>query len=276
MIFYLNRGLILEQEIVKALKAYFAACDVDDYYKNFSINVTNQHPFARLMLDLAKGGNPNMSLFPAIIVATESEYEPPGLEGMLNGDQSVTLEPSAIPLLKDRYSMMTDKKLALIESEMEKNGGKLYGFATGIRRHDEISIEIWAENVQLKNELYELTRLFIGGGLEAYFSRLFEDYTLGIFDHTLRGQRSNNFNVDFGVTLAGAHLIFGVDYILEQTIIDTELVDGNIDMMEVINHVREYAETARSAVFDYSAGGSDGGGGAAGNGGGGNGEGLAE
>ncbi|GMO51919.1 MAG: hypothetical protein Pg6C_17020 [Treponemataceae bacterium] len=187
MIFYLNRGLILEQEIVKALKAYFAACDVDDYYKNFSVNITNQHPFARLTLDAVNKKQPNMSLFPAIIVATESEYEPPGLEGMLDNDESVTMEPSDIPLLKDRYSMMTDSKIARLQSEMERNGGKLYGFSTGIRRHDELSIEIWAENVQLKNELYELTRLFIGGGLCAYFGRLYENYTLGIFDHTLRG-----------------------------------------------------------------------------------------
>ena len=271
MIFYLNRGLILEQEIVKALKAYFAACDAADYYKNFSINITNQHPFARLTLDAVKGKNPNMSLFPAIIVATESESDTPGLE-LLSDDQIVTLEPSDIPLLKDRYSMMTDKKLVLLQAEMEKNGGKLYGVSTGFRRHDEISIEIWAENVQLKNELYELIRLFIGGGMADYLGHSRENYTLALFHDTLRGQRSNNFNLDFGVTLAGAHLTFGIDYILEQTVIDTELADEKIDMMEVINHVREYAETARSAVFDFFGEGTNGGG-AAGNGDGGSGEG---
>jgi hypothetical protein len=265
MIFYLNRGLILEQEIVKALKDYFSACGAEDYYRNFAINVTNQHPFARISLDIMNGKNASMSLFPAIIVATESEGDVPGLE-QLNDDQTVILEPSDIPLLKDRYSMMTEKKLALLASEMEKRGGKLYGFCTGIRRHDDLSVEIWAENVQLKNELYELTRLFIGGGMAGYFERLYSDYALAMFDDTLRGQRSNNFNIDFGVTLAGAHLTFGADYLLEQTVIDTELADEKIDMMEVVNHVREYAENARSTVFDFSAGGTNGGSGAAGNG----------
>jgi hypothetical protein len=74
----------------------------------------------------------------------------------------------------------------------------------------------------------------------------------------VRGQRSNNFNVDFGVDLSGALITFDADYIIEQTVIDTDLDDENIDVMEVINHVKGQAGTARSAVFDYSAAGSGG------------------
>jgi hypothetical protein len=247
MIFYLNRSLILEQEIVKALRAYFAACDVSEHYKNFTVNITNQHPFARLLLDGLNGAAPDLSLFPAVIVSTDDESDVPGLE-QLKDNQFVTLEPTDIPLLKGHYTI-TDAKVAALDAAMNAAGGKLYGFSTGLRRHENLSVEIWAENVQLKNELYELTRLFIGGSMNDYFTKLYEDYAFAMFDDTLRGERSNNYNMDFGVTLAGARLTFGADYFLEQTVIDTELKDENIDFLEVINHIKgvDYG-TTRSTI----------------------------
>jgi hypothetical protein len=194
------------------------------------------------------------------------ESDVPGLE-KLNDDQLVTLEPADLPKLKKHYSMLTDSALSKITAEMEAHGGKLHGFSTGLRRHENISVEIWAENPQVKNELYELCRLFIGGALTDYLETEFggdkdsnpETYGLTIFDDSLHGERSNNYNTDFSVTLAGGQLTFGVDYFLEQTVIDTELidtelVDGGIDIMEVINHVRGSKETTRSVVFDDSAG----------------------
>jgi hypothetical protein len=80
------------------------------------------------------------------------------------------------------------------------------------------------------------------------FEKLYEENGLAIFDDTVYGQRSNTFNLDFGVELHGAHITFNADYIIEQSVIDTELVDENIDFMEVINHVKEQAGTSRSIV----------------------------
>jgi hypothetical protein len=207
--------------------------------------VTNEHPFARLLVD---GTVSKKSLFPAIVVATEGDEKPGQLENLAEVD-GVTLEPEDIELLAGRYSMMTPQKLEAIGEAMEANGGKLYGVTKTIRRQDRVSIEIWSENIQLKNELYELVRLVVSGWMIEYFQKLYEEYALAVFDHTVRGQRSNNYNVDFGTELAGARIAFDADYAIEQTVIDTELVDENIDFMEVINHVKGEQGTTRSRIL---------------------------
>lgn len=72
---------------------------------------------------------------------------------------------------------------------------------------------------------------------------------LVVFDSSVRGQRSNNFNTDFGIELSGAHITFDADYIIEQSVIDTDLVDNDNLLLEVINHVKEYAETTREWII---------------------------
>jgi hypothetical protein len=67
MIFFLNRGLILEQEVVKVLKKYFSIIGIPEYYKNYTITVTNEHPFARMLLSEApeKEAESHQQGFPA-------------------------------------------------------------------------------------------------------------------------------------------------------------------------------------------------------------------
>jgi hypothetical protein len=265
MVYFLNNGLILEQEIVQALKRYLAACGADRYYQNYTINVTNQHPFARLALDAASGVQSKTSLFPAIIVAAESDGKPDGLENCVDVSGVVlTIEDvtpaeggGASPLEQKGYMMMmTAAQIADIREAIEQNG-QVYGQSYMIRRSDHIAIEIWAENIQLKNELYELIRLFVCGFMKDSLEKTHEEeHGLTIFDHTVHGQRSNTFNVDFGIDLAGALITFNCDYIIEQTVIDTGITgveaNGSINGMEVINHVKEQSGTTRSVIFDDS------------------------
>jgi hypothetical protein len=260
MIFFLNKGLILEQIIVKALRDYFQTVGIADFYKGVTVSVTNKHPFARLLLNSINGTKPQASLFPAIVVATESDGKPGELEGLVDvSGVRLTIEDvtpgenGKSPLEEKGYMMMTPEKLAAIKAAIEENG-QVYGVSNYIRCSDHIAIEIWAENVQLKNELYELIRLFVCGFMKESFEKLYAENNFSLFDDTVRGQRSNNFNVDFGVDLSGAMITFDADYIIEQTVIDTDLVDENIDVMEVINHVKGQTGTSRSVVI----GGGDG------------------
>ncbi|MDR1232150.1 MAG: hypothetical protein LBK61_12225 [Spirochaetaceae bacterium] len=266
MIFFLNRGLILEQETVKALKKYFAVTGVPDFYENFTVSVTNDHPFARMALS----ENPQKdaaSLFPVIVVATEYDEKPPGLEAAVDS-QYMVIEPADIAAkngggksdVEERYMMMTPKKMGELRSEMEARTDKrIFGFTQFIRRRERVSIEIWAENPQLKNELYEIVRLFACGFMRDYLAELYREYfkeldsgnsPLAIFDGSVKGQRSNNFNLDFGVELFGAQITFDADYIIEQSVIDTEIIEinGNL-LLEVINHVKGYADTTREWVI---------------------------
>jgi hypothetical protein len=266
MIFFLNRGLILEQEIVKALKGYFTITGVPEFYENFTVSVTNRHPFARMAIsDMPE--KDAASIFPVVVVATEDDSKPPDLTNAVDWDEFF-IEPADIEAKKDggpsdveaRYMMMTPAKMSALREAMDARKDKrIFGVTQFIRRRDHISIEIWAENPQLKNELYELIRLFVCGFMKDYLAELYkkffkeldeEEGPLVIFDSSVRGQRSNNFNVDFGIELSGAQITFDADYVIEQSVIDTEAgdINGNL-LLEVINHVKGCAGTTREWII---------------------------
>jgi hypothetical protein len=263
MIFFLNKGLILEQIIVKALQDYFNTVGIADFYKGVTVSVTNKHPFARLLLNSINGTKPQASLFPAIVVATLDEGKPGELAGLVEID-GVELAPDYVnppeespdeksTMEKAGFMMMTQAKYQAIRDAVNQKG-HVYGVSAKVRRQDRIAIEIWAENIQLKNELYEAVRLFVCGFMKESFEKLYEENNFSLFDETVRGQRSNNFNGEFGIELWGSYITFEADYTIEQTVIDTDLVDENIEFLEVINHVKGQAGTSRSVVI----GGGDG------------------
>jgi hypothetical protein len=276
MIFFLNRGLILEQEIVKALKNYFSIIGVPEFYENFTVSVTNEHPFARMTLSEAPERDV-ASLFPVVVVATEDDSKPGELSDVIDSN-CFSIEPEDIEPkngdgtsdIEERYVMMTPKKMAALREAMASRTDKrIFGVTSAIRRRDHISIEIWAENPQLKNELYELIRLFVCGFMKDYLAELYKKFfkefedgesPLVIFDSSVRGQRSNNFNVDFGVELYGAQIAFNADYIIEQSVIDTEAVDinGNL-LLEVINHVKEFEGITKEWIIGPGDAGTGGG-----------------
>lgn len=256
MVFFLNKGLILEQAIVKALQDYFNTAGVREFYKGVTVSITNKHPFGRLLLNAIAGDKPQASLFPAVVVASLDDGKPGEFDQLVD-TATVALTPEDVNasepgskswLESHGYMMMTPQKIEAIRAAVEANG-HIYGISSYIRRQDRISIEIWAENIQLKNELYEMIRLFVCGYMKEALEKLYEENGLAIFDNTVSGQRSNNFNGEFGIELWGAYITFAADYTIEQTVIDTDLVDDNIDFMEVINHVKGQAGTTRSLII---------------------------
>jgi len=265
MIYFLNRGLILEQLVEKGIETYFSLLRVDKYYKNYSIKITNEHPFAQLILSDGPATNA-ASLFPVIVVATEHESKPDELSQLTDWIESMCIEPADLRAeegekseIEKRYDMITPRIMQELREAMDAREDKrIFGSSFFIRRRDRISIEIWAENPQLKNELYELIRLYVCGFMRNYLAELYRGYfselkeggesPLVIFDSSVRGQRSNNFNVDFGIELVGSHLTFDADYIIEQTVIDTEVVDVKNLLLEVINHVKDHEHQTRQWV----------------------------
>jgi len=270
MIYILNRGLILEQEIVKVLKKYFNILRVPKYYKNFTVNITNEHPFARMELSETPEKTA-ASLFPAIVVATEEDVKSAELRNLARTD-SLTIEPVDIAASKEegkedgpsplekRYMMITPEIMAELREAMgSRSEKKIYGQTNFIRRQDHVSIEIWAENPQLKNELYEHIRLFVCGFMKDYLGELYKKYftelaseeetPLVITDSSVRGQRSNNYNLEYGIELTSGQIAFDADYIIEQSVIDTEIEDPNNFLLEVINHAISYEETTRTWII---------------------------
>lgn len=232
MLYFLNRPLILEQVIAKAFSEYFTALRTQDYYRNWSINVTVEHPFSLMLPEFTY----NASLFPSVVISSETDDKPTELTNLVE-TQSLMLEKADLPLMEEAGYMVHEELLADLEKEF-LNKERLYGVTYIIRRQEKISVEIWSENIQLKNELYEMCRLFIAGGIKDALREYSKKNNLAIFDNTLHGDRSGNFNYDFGIKLAGSKLSFAADYFIEQSIIDTEIKENKNIIWEVIDNVK--------------------------------------
>ena len=106
-----------------------------------------------------------------------------------------------------------------------------------IRRKDTLGFEVWAENAQLKNEIYEQLRLFITGNLSHLLEEKYPFFDIALFDNTIVGHRSNNYNFDFDVALSGAHIALDVNYCVEQIVLNTELTKVSKEIItEALNY----------------------------------------
>jgi hypothetical protein len=234
MIYFLNKGLIFEQKLVKELKKYFNCLDIDKMFQNVTLNITNEHPFAQSLGNQGSVNSPG--LFPAIVITSETDgHTPPG--GHFVETERLILEPADVDQLIPYGYMIEPETVERIREEFTgREENKIYGSTYIIRRSERISIQIWAVNVQLKNYLYEMIRLFILGGLHECMEELRKNQNLVIFDETVTGQRSGTYSQAFGMTLAGANIVFDVDYMIEQSLIDTELIKLNDPVYVEVKH----------------------------------------
>jgi hypothetical protein len=242
MLCYLNRGIIIEQVIAAEINTYLTALKLDDYYKQHHIHVTLTHPFASLFREKDMRAADH---FPAVIVSTYEDKKNDGLN-MLR-PQTQGNELSLIGYTREDFEKILDvyepelvkgKKVkkpgicttaadSVVKALLKKleADGYVYGCSLRAYRTDHISIEIWAENIQLKNEIYEQLRLFVLGGLRTRLADRYAFYDTKIDDDSVFGRRSGAWNFDFDTALAGAAVNFEVAYTVEQNVLDTDWED---------------------------------------------------
>lgn len=253
MLCYLNRGLILEQALVSLVREYFETLHLDNKYQNFHISVTTEHPFAELYLH--EGRNASDS-FPCVVITTQEDRKPfefdefasnevEGL-GITERDLDEITKTTEIYFNKKGVekareipglcTVVDEKTLEAIRKTIEKQG-YCYGYSIRSRRKDTLGLEIWAENVQLKNEIYEQLRLYVASNLPYILADRYPFFDIAIFDNTITGHRSNNYNFDFDVVLSGAHISLDVNYCVEQIVLNTELTEvSNEIITEALNY----------------------------------------
>lgn len=233
MLVYLNRGLVLEQAVCDLIDEYLRDIRLDRTFANFRPHVTLQHPFAGVFLD----GSPKAAdHFPAVVVSTYDDCKPPEMDGLPPQMQGTSVDAVGV----------SGEDIDAILSAREKNGKpvpgipiaanpesvealretlkkqeRVFGYSVRLYRQDGISVEIWAENAQVKNQIYEDVRLFVAGGLRSVLAEMYGNYDIKIDGESVNGQRSSAYNVDFGVVLHGANIRFEANYAVEQLIIDT-------------------------------------------------------
>lgn len=274
MIYYLNLGFILEQALVDVTKTYIERLHLDSVYNNFHINVVNEHPFAHMMIEDNTRAN---DTFPAVVITSQSDSKVPDLESLMEISHGVKMtsedfdelfetatrpktkidEKTGKPVIVRKrdgsivrevvpgYVLIYDeerinylKDLADSRTQGEEEGG-IYGIKIDTRRRDNVSVEIWCENDQLKDELYEHLNLFFTCSLDRILQEKFKLFDCAIFGNEVSGERSSNYNFDFDVLLSGSHITFSVDYNVSQIILDTEIEKITTEIFwEVINHVK--------------------------------------
>ena len=271
MIYYLNLGFVLEQALVDVTKTYIDRLHLDSVYDNFHITVVNEHPFAHMMLEDKTTANDT-----SVVITSHSDSEVPDLTNLMemmhgvkltskdfddlfltytrpktrvkeNGeteivhkrDGSIVREPvPGYVLIYDEERISKLKEIADSRTKGEETGG-IYGVKVDARRRDNISVEIWCENDQLKDELYEHLILFFQCSLDRILHEKFKMFDCAIFGNKISGERSSNYNFDFDVTLTGSHITFSVDYNVSQIILDTDIENITTEIFwEVINHVK--------------------------------------
>lgn len=272
MIYYLNTGLIIEQALRDIIQTYIDRLHLDKVYSNFHISVINEHPFAHMIIDDNARANDS---FPCIIITSNSDQKVPEMAnvppqvsaiGLTSDDFTNLINQSKriktkinnkgevvkvkkngefqyepIPGYVFTIDDETIEKLKTVADDRstETEKGKVYGICTETRRRDRISVEIWSENNQLKNELYEQLRILFAGSLNYELTERYKMFDPCVFDNSVNGERSSNYNFDFDVVLTGSHITFEVDYNVESILLDTELngIYKNI-VTEVYNHVK--------------------------------------
>ena len=272
MIYYLNFGFIAEQAIAEVVKNYIDRLKLDEIYSNFHISVTNIHPFAHMIIDSNARAN---DLFPSVVVTSQTENKPSDLVNVPPQTYAIGWTSEDID---DILSLTKRTKTKLNENgefiEVVKNGeavkenipglvctvdddsiaklkeiadsrtsetetGNVYGIKVDTRRRDHISVEIWSENNQLKNELFEHLRILFTSSLNMILREKFKIFDTNVFDNSVNGERSSNYNFDFDVILNGSHITFEIDYTVSQIIFDTSVTNINEIVTEVKNHVKD-------------------------------------
>jgi hypothetical protein len=252
---YLNRGFILEQAVVSMVNDYFETIKTDQIYSNFHVRATLDHPFAQLFNK--EHGKNAADLFPVVVVSTYDDGRPTDLpmpmrpeivgrgfvkkeiEIIMATTEEVTVNgKTKIKPIPGLCTVVAPETLQAIYDRIEVKG-LIYGFSMRSYRKDKISLEIWSENVQLKNEIYEQLRLFVMGNFRHILtSAKYQAHDVKMDYDTVNGQRSGAWNDQFDVALAGANITFDANYAIEQIVLDTEIENPKRDLiMEVNNHV---------------------------------------
>ena len=264
MVYYLNRGFIAEQALRDIFDKYFRQLRFSSLYENFHLSVTNEHPFARLIA--SEDGENAADLFPSIIVTTQADSKVAEFSDLSERCQIVELDADDIDEICATKRIKTYIDNEGNEQTVTKNGSVQYeniaGYCTvtddnaideikayiaenenikGVQytasRRDRISVEVWCDNAQLKNEIYEQLRLFITASLNDVLHEKYRMFSPAVFTKSVTGERSNNYNFDFDVTLYGGHISFDIDYAVAQLILDTEAEDVKDIELKAVNHV---------------------------------------
>ena len=235
MIYVISLCPDIEEILVNEMRKYFVdEIRFGDIYPNFSkIRIDMTHPFAFLMDNLINNTKVPVDLFPSITIFAPNDSKAVEVKPILKDIQIKTAEITDIENNRDRY-IMSDTDLQALKTLVQAETYKWSKGAGTIKRAS-IEIQVWADNITLKNKIYDLVQLFFIGK-KRY--ELNEYHEIKVNEEAITGQRSGNYNFDFGKIYYGGMINLSVDYVLNQFFVDTETasLDSVIHTAAEVHH----------------------------------------
>jgi hypothetical protein len=212
MKFIMTKIPVVENDLVADFKEYIKTIKFAEQYPNHAgLTISNDHPFEALL-----NGDGSANIFPCVTIVSTTDGEVPN---MAKGWADTRLERGDLDAINPAEWYMADSSRDdLVEALVAK--GAVYGVRHSTMWRDSTSFEVWSENLQVKNDLYNLILGYLTG---PHVIRLHQNHSFVIQSDQIRGQRSGYYNFDFGRTLYGCKIDLRVDYPIIQAVYDTDI-----------------------------------------------------
>lgn len=218
---------ILVQAIRDNLNGDISWQELYPVYGNVRVSLT--HPFVELLDQSVQGVQTQSELFPSITLASLSDSTLPGMAVTWDENPIETADLAEIQA-SDGYLIPASQLTALQTFLASAPVGVISRSTSVIRTHN-MALEIWADNLTIKNKLYDLLAMALSGKIRLDLKPT--GITIKLED--LKGQRSGHYNMDFGKLYYGAVLNFPVDVSYWQLFVDvtqTAITDAQVALIE--------------------------------------------
>jgi len=197
-----------EDYLVSILQRFMQEIEFKAAYPNFgNVRIGAVHPFALLLFQEVLGQPFDMSVFPSITVADNSEAETAMTLGrdrvqfMLTQSDVADLEGYrviTIDNMKTGQLSITNTGLARMKAAVLQNN--LLAEQAFYSAQHTVNINIWADNRDVTNAIYDMVIEFLN------FSRV-ELHQAGVdVLEAITGNRTGDINMDFGALLYGSNI----------------------------------------------------------------------
>jgi hypothetical protein len=186
------------------------------------VRVSPVHPFAYLIDQQVNGTRVPVDLFPSLTVIVNQDSKAAQI-GIVPEDAVVgETEIAHIIANRGKY-IISDDDVAALQAMVDAGAVNAVGMST--LRTAIVSLELWADNVVLKNRIFDLAEAYLFG-MKRY--ELYSAHDVRIAEESVTGNRSGNYNFDFGKVYYGGMIQFSLDYQISQYFVDTEIGEYSI------------------------------------------------
>lgn len=223
-----------EKTIINELKTHLVdEVRFKEIYPEFgNVRVSATHPFAYLMDHEINNTKVPVGLFPSITIVNDSDNRNPGLmmQKQVSTDIDITSAEIADIKANRNLYMISDKDIRGLEDLLDTYSGTLH--ASGVESFIKASmvVEVWSENADVKSAIYDITRNFLMG-IKRFTIQ--ERYGILMLEASIRGEKSGNYNFDFGFVIYGGILRFEADFSIKQYVVVTGVSTDDLEIKEV-------------------------------------------